>query len=460
MRRTFPEASGAGALIDSYDFYGALVEASDDAIIAKDAEGIVISWNPAAERLFGYSRAEMIGRSIRHLLPPDRLDEEDRILERIRAGERISQLHTRRLHKDGRVLDISVTVSPVRDATGAIIGASKIARDLAPTMEHQRRLRESEARLRMLADNIAQFAWIADANGDVVWFNQRWLDYTGLAVERMSAQKRQQEVLPDEYREVVRARFREAVALGAPWEDTFPLRGKHGEMRWFLSRAQPIQDEHGEGVWWFGTNTDITEQREQAEQIRLLLLEVNHRSKNLLSTIQALARRSDRTEPGFIERFESRVHSLAVNQDILVRREWREVPLHELIEGQLLFATGSAGQIRLDGPPLGLRPRAAEVVGMALHELATNALKYGALSVPAGTVDISWDRTQGGFALCWRERGGPAVQPPVRAGFGTRLIRDVPRHNLSAEVALDYPPEGLVWRLECDQTQLLEMPQV
>lgn len=443
-------------MIDSYDFYGALIESSDDAIIAKDADGIVISWNPAAERLFGYSRAEMIGQSIRLLLPPDLHDEEDHILARIRAGDRISQMQTRRLHKDGRLLDVSVTVSPVRDADGRIVGASKIARDLAPVLEQQRRLAESEARLRMLADNIAQFAWIADAKGDVIWFNQRWLDYTGLPVERMSAQERQQEVLPDEYRDVVRARFREAVAKNEPWEDIFPLRSQHGELRWFLSRAQPIQDGDGAEVWWFGTNTDITEQREQAEQIRLLLLEVNHRSKNLLSTIQALARRSDRNEPGFMERFESRVQSLAVNQDILVRREWREVPLRELVEGQLLFATGSAGQILLSGPAVALRPRAAEVVGMALHELATNALKYGALSVAGGTVEIRWDRTQDGFWLRWQERGGPEVTPPARSGFGTRLIRDVPRHNLSARITLDYPPDGLVWTMECDQAELTE----
>lgn len=451
-----PAAFGAGTLIDSYDFYGALVESSDDAIIAKDADGIVISWNPAAERLFGYSRDEMIGQSIRVLLPPGLSAEEDHILARIRAGDRISQMPTRRLHKDGRVIDVSVTVSPVRDGQGRIVGASAIIRDLGPMQEQQRRLAESEARLRMLADNIAQFAWIADANGDVIWFNQRWLDYTGVSVDRLSAQERQHEVLPDEYREVVRARFRAAVARNEPWEDIFPLRGQHGELRWFLSRAQPFRDEHGDGQWWFGTNTDITEQREQAEQIRLLLLEVNHRSKNLLSTIQALARRSDRNEPGFMERFESRVQSLAVNQDILVRREWREVPLRELVEGQLLFAAGSAGQISLSGPAVALRPRAAEVVGMALHELATNALKYGALSVAGGTVEIGWDRMEGGFWLRWQEGGGPEVTPPVRSGFGTRLIRDVPRHNLAARITLDYPPEGLVWTMECDQAELIE----
>ena len=447
-------ATGAASLIEVYDFYAALVESSDDAIIAKDLDGQVISWNPAAERLFGYTSAEMCGHSIRALLPDDRLEEEESILSRIRAGERVAQLQTRRRHKDGHLVDISVTVSPVRDAGGTIVGASKIARNIGPMLENQRRLRESEARLRMLADNIAQFAWIADATGKVVWFNKRWMDYTGLDPSQMPDERRAA-VLPEEYRAPVRERFELAVKTGEPWEDTFPLRGKDGELRWFLSRAQPIHDEHDDTVWWFGTNTDITSQREQEEQIRLLLLEVNHRSKNMLSTIQALARRSNRDEPGVMTRFEDRVRSLAVNQDILVQRQWREVPLRELVDGQLQFAEGAAGQIELDGPDLSLRPRAAEVVGMALHELATNSLKYGALSCPGGKVAIRWSRTKHGFCLCWRESGGPPVTPPQRTGFGTRLICDVPRHNLSARVQLTYSRDGVAWTLECDEAQLV-----
>src|SRR5690606_35139316 len=122
---------------------------------------------------------------------------------------------------------------------------------------------------------------------------------------------------------------------------------KEGHYRWFLSRATPIRNGAGEVTRWFGTNTDITDQREQAEQIRLLLMEVNHRSKNLLSTIQALVRRSGPDEQGFLERFEERVRSLAVNQDILVRREWRDVPAEELVRAQLKFVEDSPGEIAM-----------------------------------------------------------------------------------------------------------------
>jgi two-component sensor histidine kinase len=218
----------------------------------------------------------------------------------------------------------------------------------------------------------------------------------------------------------------------------------------------PIRDETGKVVRWFGTNTDITEQREQAEQIRLLLMEVNHRSKNMLTTIQALARRSAPGEEGFLARFEDRVQSLAINQDILVGREWREVPIDELVRLQLAFIHDAPGEFVVGGPPISLAPRAAEVIGMALHELATNSLKYGALSTEDGSVDIGWShRPDGtGLMLWWRENGGPPVVRPAHNGFGTTLIRDVPQHNLGAEVSLHYHPGGVCWELIGDPSVL------
>jgi two-component sensor histidine kinase len=245
---------------------------------------------------------------------------------------------------------------------------------------------------------------------------------------------------------------------GEDWEDIFPLRSQAGEWRWFLSRAKPIRNDAGEIVCWFGTNTDITEQREQAEQIRLLLMEVNHRSKNMLSTIQSLARRSAPDDQGFLRRFEDRVRSLAVNQDILIARAWREVPAEELVRRQLAFVDETPGEILVEGPDLALAPRAAEVIGMALHELATNSLKYGALAAPEGQVRIGWSRREDGTGLVfwWRESGGPEVREPADTGFGTTLIRDVPRHNLEAEVDLRYDPSGLCWEIRADDSALAQ----
>ncbi|MEO6388088.1 MAG: PAS domain S-box protein [Croceibacterium sp.] len=442
---------------DLSDFYSALVQSNDDAIVSKDVNGIVIAWNPAAERLFGWTEAEMVGNSIRRLLPPDRENEEDEILERVRAGERVGQFFTKRLHKDGRLLDVSVTVSPVRDSSGTIIGASKIARDAGPMLESQRRLRESEERFRLLAENISQLAWITHADGNIFWYNQRWYDFTGTTLEQSEGWGWRQVHHPDHVDRVAEL-WGAALAKGEGWEDTFPLRSKHGEYRWFLSRAMPIRDDKGQIVNWFGTNTDITAQREQEEQIRLLMMEVNHRSKNMLSTVQALARRTAPDDAGFIARFEDRIRSLSINQDILVRREWREVPMDELVSHQLAFLRGSAGEVVTGGPDCALTPRAAEVVGMALHELATNSLKYGALSAARGKVAIEWHCTDSGFDISWDETGGPPVQPIERTGFGTTLIRDVPKHNLEAKVDLTFAPAGLHWSLACAADALARLP--
>lgn len=445
-------------MIDVRDFYAALVESSDDAIVAKNVDGIVIAWNPAAETLFGWTAREMIGGSIRRLLPPDRQEEEDDILARVRAGQRVEPFYTKRLHKDGHLLDVSVSVSPVRDAEGKIIGASKIARNVGPYLQAQRSLRESEVRFRTLAETISQLAWIASPDGRIEWYNQRWYDFTGTTLDQMRDWGWKKFHHPD-YLDPVARSMRQAFASGEDWEETFPLRRHDGEYRWFLTRAKPIRDDNGEIVQWFGTNTDITDQRDQAEQIRLLLMEVNHRSKNMLTTIQALARRSGPNEDGFLARFEDRVRSLAVNQDILVGREWREVPIEELVREQLAFVTKAPGELRVTGPAdLCLVPRAAEVIGMALHELSTNSLKYGALSTERGHVDIGWQREGAGFVIWWREVGGPPVTEPENSGFGTTLIRDVPRHNLNAEVMLAYLPEGVCWELKAGEDALIPPP--
>lgn len=443
-------------MIEVRDFYEALVESSDDAIVAKNIDGIIVSWNPAAERLFGYAAQEMIGQPMRRLLPPDRQGEEDAILARVRAGERVGQFFTVRQHRSGELIEVSVTVSPVRNAAGTIVGASNMARDVRGFLDQQRRLQESEERFRMLADNMAQLAWIARPDGHIFWYNKRWYDFTGTTLAQMEGWGWRAVQHPDHLDRVVRG-FRESLEAAQDWEDTFPMRAADGRYRWFLSRALPIRDAAGQVSWWFGTNTDITEVREKTEQIRLLLMEVNHRSKNMLATVQALARRSAPDDPLYVARLEERVRSLAINQDILVQREWREVPLAELVAAQLSFIAAAPGALNAAGDDCALTPRAAEVVGMALHELATNSLKHGALSVPGGHVDIGWtcDPAAAAFSMEWRESGGPPVTPPTTQGFGTRLIRDVPQHNLEAQVTLDYRPEGLRWTLDCDGSVLV-----
>ncbi len=299
-----------------------------------------------------------------------------------------------------------------------------------------------------LADNISQFAWIADAGGEIHWYNQRWFDFTGTTMEEMQGYGWTKCHDP-EHVERVLGRYRRSMESGEEWEDIFPLRGADGSWRWFLSRAVPIRDDQGMITQWFGTNTDITEQREQAAHVRLLLREVTHRSKNLLTTVQVLARRTAGKDSDFVERFEQRVTGLARNQDLLIKGHWRQVAITEMVERQLGFLGDSRSQVSVSGPAVELTSASAEALSMAIHELTTNSLKYGALSVPEGKVAIDW-KTQPGpldLHISWQESGGPPVVAPERKGFGTTLICDVPRMKMQAKVAMDFRPEGLVWSL-------------
>lgn len=242
----------------------AIVESSGDAILAVDLDGFVTSWNRGAENLYGYAAVEMIGQTIQVIVPPARRAEDAELVARIVGGDTVEHRETQRRRRDGALIDISVSMSPIRDEAGTVVGVSRIARDISARRRTEAALRESEARFRMLADNIAQFAWTADERGNIFWFNQRWIEYTGM---EPAAGLDWPAVLHPDHRGRVEAKFARCIADGVVWEDTFPLRRHDGVCRWFLSRAVPIRDAAGSVVQWFGTNTDITEMREIEQEL-------------------------------------------------------------------------------------------------------------------------------------------------------------------------------------------------
>jgi two-component sensor histidine kinase/CheY-like chemotaxis protein len=208
---------------------------------------------------------------------------------------------------------------------------------------------------------------------------------------------------------------------------------------------------------------DRTEAHKQAEeQIRLLMNEVNHRSKNLLSVVTAIAQQTAATSPHeFVKKFSSRVQGLAVNHDLLVKSQWRSIDASELIGGQLAHFGDLVGKrIVFDGPPIRVSSAAAQSIGMVVHELSTNTVKYGALSSEDGRIDIAWE-IQGSsaepvFSIRWTERDGPSILAPTHRGFGTTVITKMVEMSLDGETVLDYSSAGLIWKLACPLRNVVE----
>jgi PAS domain S-box-containing protein len=208
---------------------------------------------------------------------------------------------------------------------------------------------------------------------------------------------------------------------------------------------------------------DMTERRAAEEQRRLLMREFGHRAKNILSVVQAIAHQTEASScQEFIAKFDERIQSLSTSHNLMVTSEWRDVPLAELVRTQLAhFGTLLDSRIIVRGPDLRITAAAAQAIGMAIHELATNAAKYGALSTDRGHVEIVWGLEANGggehrFTMEWSESGGPIVVPPTRRGFGWSVLCELTKISLVADVSLEYAPAGAVWRLRCPADRVRE----
>ena len=330
-----------------------------------------------------------------------------------------------------------------REVIARVDGNLKLARVRA---DASRELRAREERFRMLADNMDQLAWTCDSLGEATWYNRRWLEYTGLSFEEMKDWGWKRVQHPDHIDRVI-ASVTHARETGQIWEETFPLRGADGVYRWFLSRAVPVRDAAGKIIQWFGTNTDITEQRRAEEAQRMLTGELSHRVKNMLATVQAIATQTLRhnSDPvNFVASFGGRIQSMARVHSMLSSADWQGADLREIIRDQLLLGAVDGSRVTSWGPMVRLEPQMAPQVAMMLHELGTNSIKYGALSTPDGTVRIVWSVNEDLLRLQWIEHGGPRVTAPVRRGFGTRLIQQSSK-SAGGSANMSIEADGVQW---------------
>jgi PAS domain S-box-containing protein len=324
-------------------------------------------------------------------------------------------------------------------------------------------LQASKDRLQLAFDATQLGWWQYDPLRRTASGDTRFKEIFDVTADEISIEDLMKRVHPDDA-----ARFsanREAALDPAdpkPYAHEYRVRRRDGGVRWVEGHELAYFEGAGPErhiVSFGGTVQDITERKEREEKEHLLMREINHRAKNMLSVVDAIAHQTATRNPeDFIERFSERVQALSANQDLLIRNEWNGVEIGDLVHAQLAHFAGLIGsRIAMQGPKLRLNPASAQAIGLALHELATNAGKYGALSTDNGGVDIGWGMTDDdAFTMTWTERGGPPVPAPKRRGFGAIVIEAMAERSVGGTVDLDYAPSGVTWRLACPATNVLE----
>ncbi len=427
----------------------AIVAFSEDAIISKTLNGIVTSWNRGAERLFGYTGEEIIGQPISGIIPPDRASEELQILSTVRNGEFIAPYELIRLHKDGSQLDVSLTVSPIRNAAGEVVGAATIARDITERLRHIESLRQNEARIRLALRSARAGAWDYDlVRKELHWSPEMFVLYGLDAANGVPDRQHLSAQIEASHRHRVQAEFAKALAQGGAFTLEFPIIRPDGSEIWTAVVGDVLKDAAGRPVSARGIDQDITERKNWETRQAMLLRELSHRVKNTLTVIQSMTRqtlRAHKDPKAFVEAFEGRIRSLASSHNLLTDANFGGAKLADVIYNQLGgMVDDVAKRLMLRGPDVLLPAETATQLGLVLHELGTNAAKYGALSTPAGKIAIVWTAAPGKLRLNWRERGGPRLDArPVHEGFGTALLI-----SSAGKVKRRFDPAGLTCRLD------------
>jgi PAS domain S-box-containing protein len=413
----------------------AIVESSDDAIVGKTLDGIIVSWNGGAERVFGYRAHEVTGKSITLLIPPERQAEEPAILERIRRGERVGHFETVRRRKDGRLIDVSLAVSPVLDGSGRVIAASKIARDITERKRIEKDLSD------FFENASVALHWLGP-DGIILRANRRELEMLGYERDEYLGRH----ISEFHVDRTTITDILDRLAAGEVISDySSQLRCKDGSVRDVVIDSSVLW-ENGRFVHTRCFTTDVTARKQAEEARQMLVCELQHRVRNTLATIQAIASQTLQSATAEERRsFSARILALANAHSLLTQDNWERAPLRQIVNGAL--APFQKERIDMDGPNVALGARNALLMTMALHELATNALKYGALSNGTGQVRVDWTvrvGTEGSrLQLRWAERGGPPVREPSRKGFGSRLIE-----GSLEETQVRFEPEGVTCTLE------------
>jgi PAS domain S-box-containing protein len=439
------ERSPRKAAAEDIDLFHHIVEsATDFAVFAQDENGNVVTWNVGAERLIGYSEQEIVGQSGDVIFTPEDRSSGAPVRERTQAAQS-GRSEDERWHqrKDGSRFWGSGLMMPLRTGDGFV----KIMRDRTAQHLQEIELSESEARFRMLATSIPQLVFRSTGDGARRWGSPQWEIYAGLSDAESRGFGWMEAIHPDD-RAMTRDRWREAQDSGEYYIEHRIRRHADGEYRWHQTRAKPAGAASAE---WVGTSADIHEMRTLQDRQQVLLSELQHRTRNLLSLVQAIARQTVRSSPSlseFSRQFERRLAALSRVQGVLARTDHGPIELEQIVRAEL-EAHGAGEGVEIGGPSVELAPNAAQALALALHELATNAVKYGALR-HSGELEVKWDlRENNGDSrvrLEWRESNVPLPKGPAasgRKGYGRELIERALPYQLDAVTNFELAADGV-----------------
>ena len=451
-------ATDGSDLLGNEERLRAIVESAVDyAIITADLQDRITGWNHGATRVFGWEPEDAIGRPCRMVFTPEDCAAgvpEAEMREALAAGK----AHDERWHirRDGTRFWGRGELVPLHD--GELLGYMKILHDCTEQRRAEDALREREQLYRLIVQSARDYAiFTTDLQGRITSWNRGANQVLGW--EESEAVGRPNAILytpEDHLNGVPEAEMAQALEHGHSERDRWHIRADRTWI-WGTEVVTPLQDGSGKAHGFLKILRDRTEQRREEEKRQLLLAELNHRVKNTLAIAQSLAfqtARSAATPGEMAETLDVRLEALAAAYDLLTRQTWQGAMLAEVVQATLKPYKHGAEQVRVSGPDLMLRPNTALVLHMALHELATNAAKYGALSEPGGALSVAWsfDRppdAAGGsrLELVWTEQGGPKVGPEPQRGFGTRLIEDSVPYQLGGKATLRFHEQGVECRL-------------
>lgn len=437
-----------------------------------DAAGRILQYNQRAVELWG--RAPSPGQTHDQFTAQCRFFgvegkelPRSKLAEVLQTGQSIRDEEVMVERADGKQIAVLLNIDPLINPQGKMVGAINCFQDVTERKRmvdaldrSQHDLREQEERWAATYEHAAIGIVELDAEGRFIRVNEAICSIVGGTKEELLDWRLFGRTHPDD-RDVDAELYRRQVAgdIGFYSIEKRFIR-KDGRVIWIAVRSSTVRDADGHFLYGVRVVQDVTERKEAEERQKLLIDELNHRVKNTLATVQSLATQTARgtdSPEAFRKAFEGRLIALSQAHDQLTRRHWRSADLRDLVEGatspHLARSQESQDRIAIEGEAITVTPRVALTLALGLHELTTNASKYGALSVPAGRIEVSWrvEREPSRppkLSIEWRERGGPPVTVPARQGFGTRFIEGSVASELQGKARLDYDPAGLICTMD------------